>query len=194
MALIVFLITTYLYASIPFGLLISRLRGVDIRKVGSGNIGATNVSRALGIWYAIPVGLLDFTKGLLPVLLASLFLHTQVSVALVAAVALLGHIFPLYLKFKGGKGAATYAGTMSVILGLPLFILLLLLWIVGLYATKLMSLVNLILSGIVIIIVILATHSLVFTCYALFAALVIAYSHRENIKRLLEGKENKLKL
>jgi glycerol-3-phosphate acyltransferase PlsY len=104
----------YLAGSIPFGLLVGRARGVDVRQTGSGNIGATNVGRALGPGWALLVLLLDAAKGFLPLLLVRHLSSTPnswtVSVCMLAAV--LGHIFPLWLRFRGGKGVATALGVV----------------------------------------------------------------------------------
>jgi glycerol-3-phosphate acyltransferase PlsY len=111
---------SYLLGSIPFGLLYSMARGVDIRKVGSKNIGATNVSRQFGFLKGfLPVFLLDLAKGAVPVFLAGSLLHTAAGrdgVMLLAGLsAIAGHIFPVYLGFKGGKGVATALGVFVLI-------------------------------------------------------------------------------
>ncbi|MFW5915711.1 MAG: glycerol-3-phosphate 1-O-acyltransferase PlsY, partial [Planctomycetota bacterium] len=112
----------YLYGSVPFGFLFARiLRGTDIREVGSGNIGATNAARVLGFRYFPLVFLLDFTKGLLPALIGLNLApaHTAYSpspLAVVGAVAaILGHVFPIYLKFKGGKAVAAGTGACVIL-------------------------------------------------------------------------------
>ena len=112
---IILVIVSYFFGAIPFGLVYSRIRGVDIRKVGSGNIGATNVSRQFGFLGGfVPVFMLDFCKSALPVLIVRIFgvkdLNPDIGMILVGFAAALGHIFPIYLKFKGGKGVATFAG------------------------------------------------------------------------------------
>jgi len=132
-------IGAYLFGSIPFGLLYSLLRGVDIRKVGSGNIGSTNVSREFGfIGGFVPVFVFDALKGVLPVIIVQLlhiqFLgNTDAAMILAGSGGLLGHIFPIYLKFKGGKGIATSAGIFIAItpasLGLSLIVFITILFI-----------------------------------------------------------------
>src|SRR4051812_32222920 len=117
------LIAAYLIGSVPFGWLIARARGVNIFAVGSGNIGATNVGRVLGRKFAILVFALDFAKGAIPVAAVSLLpAEAQDAFGLpealrvgVALCTFLGHLFPLYLGFRGGKGAATGAGTVFVL-------------------------------------------------------------------------------
>ncbi|MGC8764346.1 MAG: glycerol-3-phosphate acyltransferase [Brevinematia bacterium] len=109
------LVAFYLLGSVPFGLIYSLIFGVDIRKVGSGNIGATNVSRQFGFFKGfLPVFVLDFLKGALPVIviksLGVNFIDIDLAMIIAGFVAALGHIFPIYLGFKGGKGVATFAG------------------------------------------------------------------------------------
>ena len=111
------IIGAYLLGSIPFGLLYSKVHGVDIRSIGSGNIGATNVSRRFGFWGGfIPVFLMDGLKGVIPVLIVRYIpvqgINPDIAMLGAGVAALLGHIFSLYLGFKGGKGVATGAGLL----------------------------------------------------------------------------------
>src|SRR5437870_3812335 len=121
------LLAAYLVGAIPFGYLIARARGVDIFHAGSGNIGATNVGRVLGRRFGLVVFALDFAKGAVPVALSGL-LPAEAHDALglpnalrvgVALCSLLGHLFPVYLGFRGGKGVATGAGTVAVLVPGP---------------------------------------------------------------------------
>src|SRR5438105_7918948 len=119
-------LVSYLIGSIPFGYLVARMRGVDIFKEGSGNIGATNVGRVLGRKFGLLVFALDLLKGALPTLGASLLsAHFEPklppdTLAVVAAVmAFLGHLFPIYVRFHGGKGVATGAGAVLVLVAVP---------------------------------------------------------------------------
>src|SRR5262249_52948315 len=123
LSLIVTILLSYLTGAIPFGYLIARWRGVDILKQGSGNIGATNVGRVLGRPFGVLAFLLEFAKGALPALLAKGWSATHEpdmpvgSLPVAAAVAaFLGHLYPVYLGFRGGKGVATAAGAVSVLL------------------------------------------------------------------------------
>ena len=117
---LILIISAYLVGAIPFGFIIAKAHGIDIRSIGSGNIGATNVSRALGKKWAYICFSLDVLKGLVPMLFAVNLLSGQVlSVRIwillaVGAAAILGHVFPIYLKFRGGKGVAT---SLGVVLG-----------------------------------------------------------------------------
>jgi glycerol-3-phosphate acyltransferase PlsY len=138
---------SYLLGAVPFGYLVARARGVDILRQGSGNIGATNVGRVLGKRLGLLVFLLDFAKGALPVWLAGLlpqpeelYPHTLPVVAGVAA--FLGHLFPVYLRFRGGKGVATGAGVIAVLVP-PLTAWVLGAWAVVLLLTRYVSLASL---------------------------------------------------
>jgi len=113
-------IFSYLLGSVPFGLIYSKLRGIDIRKVGSGNIGATNVSRQFGFLGGfVPVFILDFLKGAIPVMVSRLipvsFMQADLLMIVAGSFSILGHIFPVYLGFRGGKGVATSAGVFIFI-------------------------------------------------------------------------------
>jgi glycerol-3-phosphate acyltransferase PlsY len=117
--LLAWLIFAYLIAAIPFGLIIARLRGVDLREVGSGNIGATNAVRALGRRLGLLVFALDVAKAALPVALALARYgehpHGEAIVAAIACAAILGHVFPIYLNFRGGKGVACAFGVFLIL-------------------------------------------------------------------------------
>ncbi|OGH12509.1 MAG: acyl-phosphate glycerol 3-phosphate acyltransferase [Candidatus Levybacteria bacterium RIFCSPHIGHO2_01_FULL_40_10] len=193
MLLIILTIASYFVGSIPTGFVLAKLKGVDIRNVGSGNIGATNISRVLGIKYAMLVGFLDFLKGALPTLVA-LQLLTGNKFLLVALAALFGHVFPITLRFRGGKGVATFAGSFLIVAGIENFLLFSILWIVTLFLTRVMSLTNLIVSIIIICFYVLVFGSLPRFYYVFLAALLIWFSHRENIRRLISGKEAKLNI
>src|SRR5881275_2189835 len=143
------LVGSYLLGSIPFGYLAGRIRGIDIRKAGSGNIGATNVVRVLGKPYGYPVFVFDFLKGLGAVRI-SIAIATSVRpestspevVGIVAALsAVIGHCFPLWLKFRGGKGVATSAGALF---GLMPFAMLIgvIIWILIFWLTRYVSLAS----------------------------------------------------
>ena len=188
-------IGAYLLGSVPSGFLISRIKGLDITKVGSGNIGATNIYRSLGITPAISVAIIDIFKGIIPTLAASYLLpkYPWIIIA-IALFTILGHVFSLFLNFKGGKGVATYAGTLFVLLGIWTMIPLIIIWVFLLHESKLMSLTNLSLIIIMPFLVIMITHSLPLFLYLICSGALIFYTHRENIKRLRLGEEKKLEL
>ena len=142
-------VAAYLIGAIPFGFLIGKLNGVDIRKVGSGNIGATNVTRSVGKTAGKICFGCDFLKGLLPVLLTGLFLPQYPWLTLAVGLAtLLGHIFPVYLKFKGGKGVATAAGVAMAMAPWPLLIGLAV-WAGTFLATRYVSLASIVAAAVV---------------------------------------------
>lgn len=192
-------IGSYLLGSIPFGYLAGRLCGVDIRTKGSGNIGATNALRVLGKKWGYAVFLLDFLKAWLPVKLAlgwgiALMVHpASAPGALAGLCALLGHSFPVWLGFKGGKGIASSAGVIVGLFSLPVFLICLGLWLLLFTATRYVSVASIVASA--------ALPVAVFTLYRLhradwlgltvsvvMAALAI-WRHRSNIVRLRAGTE-----
>lgn len=209
MKFVILIITAYLLGSIPFGLIIAKAHGKDLRSIGSGNIGATNLSRALGRKWAYFCFLLDVAKGLIPTLIAAGFISSPPSVQelflvlIVGCTAVLGHIFPVYLKFKGGKGVATSFG---VALGLwPYYTICaavaLLIWMVVVLLWRYISLASVAASisfPLTLVLVILLTPRWnlsdlwpLLTAATAIPVMVIV-RHRENIKRLVAGTESKI--
>jgi len=183
---------SYLLGSIPSGLLLARLSGApDPRKVGSGNIGATNVLRSGGKALGILTLIFDILKGLIPTLTAALVLKNSYVVGLIGLLAFLGHLFPVYLKFKGGKGVATAIGVMIVIMPEALMIsLLCFLIVVGISRT--VSLGSIMASALLPLWGGLWGYPGPFVILSGIMALLIIVRHRENIKRILAGTESKL--
>lgn len=195
----------YLLGSIPFGFLVAKLKGVDIRKAGSGNIGATNVFRVVGKSYGIAVFILDFMKGLLPVVVSgSMFRMTGggevvgYGISLLAGLsAILGHNFSCWLGFKGGKGIATSAG---VLLALMPFVMLggLIVWVVVFVVSRYVSLASI--AAAIALPAILWLYAAIgllpLDPYLLGFSIVIAtlavWRHRTNIQRLLNGTEHRM--
>jgi len=182
----------YLLGSIPFGFLIAKAKGVDIRKVGSGNIGFTNVLRSCGIAPGILTCFFDVLKGFLPAYIFShAGTHGQLCGILAGASAMLGHLFSVWLKFKGGKGVATGLG-IFLALAPSAILVALASWIIGIVITRIVS-VGSITSGIV-----LPVASFIFygnapvSYFALFAGFISILQHRQNIMRLIAGKEPRL--
>ena len=182
----------YLAGSIPFGLLLTRWAGLgDVRAIGSGNIGATNVLRTGNKTVAAATLLLDMLKGTAPVLLMRW--QAGESAALIAgASALFGHLFPVWLGFKGGKGVATYIG---VLFGLawPLAVIFLLVWIATAAAFRVSSLSALTASALGPVWAWILGEKWLVIPLLLFAA-VIWFMHRANIERLLKGQEPRINL
>jgi acyl phosphate:glycerol-3-phosphate acyltransferase len=184
------LVVGYGFGSIPFGLLLTRWAGAgDIRQIGSGNIGATNVLRTGRKGLALATLLLDLAKGGLPTALG-LTAFGPVVGAVAGAGAILGHCFPVWLGFKGGKGVATAAG---VVLGLTpsIFLLILLGFAVVVWATRWVSLGSITAAVLAPILALLAGNGPAAGLYLLVAALVVL-KHRDNIGRLLRGQESRL--
>ncbi|MGI6297298.1 MAG: glycerol-3-phosphate 1-O-acyltransferase PlsY [Minisyncoccales bacterium] len=188
----ILVILSYLLGSIPFGYLIPKFKNVDIRRVGSKGTGATNVSRALGLKYAVLVGVLDILKASLPVFLAFKYLNNEVLIGIVMFVAVLGHIFPVWLKFKGGKGIATFVPSMVVILGVVPALVLFLIWVALLKITRTMSLNNLVLLWLLPFAFWYFSHSGVYFILGVSFYLITLWAHRENVYRLYNKKELKL--
>ena len=189
---IVILLSAYIIGSIPFGYIMTRLiKNVDIRHYGSGNIGATNVLRLLGWKAGLLVFLLDGAKGVAAVLLAGA-LSDHAALPLLAGLAvLLGHSFSLFLKFKGGKGAATGVG---VLVGLSVWVTLIVLLIAAavIAITRYVSLASILGVLSVPLLFWLFGYETVYIYFGLLAALIIVWRHRANIARLLKGTEAKI--
>lgn len=185
-------ILAYLAGSIPFGLLISRFKGVDIRQLGSGNIGATNISRNLGWKLGTVVGVLDFLKSFIPILIARNFIDQPVWLAVVSLMPVIGHLFPVWLRFKGGKGVATIYGILGAYFGLLPFLAFLAVWLVVVRLVRIMSLVNLVVALLIPVAFWLRFDQLPLTLMGGVLCVIIWYTHRANISRLLKGEENRI--
>jgi glycerol-3-phosphate acyltransferase PlsY len=180
----------YGLGSIPFGLLLTRWSGAgDIRRIGSGNIGATNVLRTGRKGLALATLLLDLAKGGLPTALGYAWFGPDVAV-LAGAGAIVGHCFPVWLGFRGGKGVATAAG---VVLGLTpfVFVVILAVFVLVVATTRLVSLGSLVAAGLSPVAAWLTGDPQAAELYLLVAALV-ALKHRGNIGRLLRGEESRV--
>jgi glycerol-3-phosphate acyltransferase PlsY len=184
------LVLGYLLGSVPFGLLLTKAAGLgDLRRIGSGNIGATNVLRTGSKWIAALTLLLDMAKGLLPVLIARQAWGEDYAI-LAAIGALMGHIFPVWLRFKGGKGVATYIGALAG-LHWPLAVLFALAWLLAAFVWRMSSLAALIASAAVAVgSAILVPGRLSIALFILSA--VIFITHRANIARLLRKQEPRI--
>jgi len=185
----------YLIGSIPFGFLAGKMRGIDIREHGSGNIGATNVLRNLGRAVGIPVLILDIAKGVVPVLLAQHFSNDSLIAILTAIATILGHNYTCFLGFKGGKGIATSAGALAPVLPVPLLVAVLL-WIVVFFASRYVSVASIAaaVSLPITLGVVAATQNqwdwMLFS-FTLLISLLAVWRHRSNIRKLRVGTENR---
>jgi glycerol-3-phosphate acyltransferase PlsY len=190
------IIVSYLIGAVPFGLLLSRGRGVNIREQGSKNIGATNVSRLLGKKLGFLTFFLDCAKGYLPMFFAGLLLgdtpNHHAVIALCGAAAVIGHMFPIYLGFKGGKGVATGLGVFlflapkAVLISLAVFI-------AAVAATGFVSLGSLLASAAVLPCLYLFAEPTWKFFLAGFIVAMIWLKHYQNIGRLLKGNEKSFK-
>jgi glycerol-3-phosphate acyltransferase PlsY len=197
-------LASYVIGATPFGYFAGKMRGVDIRQHGSGNIGATNVFRVLGKGIGIPVFILDMLKGFLPVILTESILKDRdipaVWPAISAAVgAVVGHNFTFWLHFKGGKGIATSAGGLLALLPVPLAAAIAI-WIILFYATRYVAVASigaaLMVPSATIVLYLLQLPSLgipqpPLVGFSLVIGLLAVWRHRSNIRRLISGTENR---
>jgi len=202
-AYILVALAAYLLGSIPTGYLVARAKGVDIRTVGSGNIGATNVFRFLGKPAGIFVLLADALKGWVAVRvvaawLAGTFLppdstdgSLEIAAILAALFAVLGHNYTCWLRFKGGKGIATSAGVLTALVPWALLIILAA-WIVVFVATRYVSLGSLAAAAVLPFATWFTTQSIVLTVVTSAMSALAIYKHKGNIQRLLAGTESRI--
>lgn len=193
---IVLLVLSYLVGAIPFGLVVGKFAGVDVREHGSKNIGATNVSRILGKKFGLVTLVLDVGKGLLPIACASAILGESEEARLYASacgvLAVVGHMFPVYLGFRGGKGVATGLGVFLYLS--PLAIGVSLAVFIGAVALSgFVSVGSLLASGLFPLWLYLLGAEKNLILAALIIAALIWFKHRQNIVRLLQGKEKSWK-
>jgi len=194
-------IGSYLLGSIPFGYVAGRLAGIDVRKAGSGNVGATNVVRVLGKRYGYPVFALDVSKGFAAVVISMLMApgrppewnSPEIFGILAAISSVLGHLYPPWLKFEGGKGVATSAGALLALTPVATLIGVAI-WIIVFWLTRYVSLASITAAVILpIVILVIGSHDrhtgkpLVYSS-ACVAAVVI-WRHRSNLSRLMRGTE-----
>lgn len=187
----------YLIGSIPTGYIIVKLKtGQDIRKIGSGSTGATNVKRVLGKNWFFIVMFLDAIKGAVPVLLAFFFLkayaHLGITPVVAAIAVLLGHSKSIFLKFTGGKSVASGVGTILA-LCFPVGICIAVIWGIITYISKYVSLGSIIALALSPLLMYLFKQPIGYVIYCAIGAVYIIWLHRENIKRLLKGEENKVR-
>ena len=199
--LIFFSVFGYLVGSIPFGLILTKSSGLgDIRNIGSGNIGATNVLRTGNKKLAFITLIMDAGKGAFAIYLGVLlfnfleisnFVSLELLKSIIATVSVVGHCFPIWLKFKGGKGVATGLGAI-LFLNLTIGIIALLIWIIIAKLFKMSSLSALFTYFIVPILIYYYDKENYFFIASLLISIICWFQHRENIKRLLKGLEPKI--
>ncbi|MDD2680228.1 MAG: glycerol-3-phosphate 1-O-acyltransferase PlsY [Candidatus Omnitrophica bacterium] len=200
------IIISYLAGSIPTAYIFGRLlKGVDIRKFGSGNVGATNALRLLGRGWGITVLILDIGKGFLPVIILAQLIGPKTGLApetfctLIGISCICGHNWTIFLRFKGGKGVAT---TLGVVLGLSVKLaglkiilgLAILVWLAVFVASRIISLASILAALSFPVLAILFRQPLAIILVSIFLSLFIVFRHKSNIKRILKGQEPKLSL
>ena len=184
-------IISYLMGSIPFGFILTKVfLKKDIREIGSGNIGATNALRTGNKIIGYSTLVLDILKAITPVIYVKIFFQDFVYIA--ALCAFLGHVFPVWLKFKGGKGVATYLGIIFI-LSFNLGVIFCVSWILISIASKYSSLSS-ILSTMIVFIVSFFNNNFELTSYLFITFIIILYTHRQNIVRIKNKSEDKIKL
>jgi acyl phosphate:glycerol-3-phosphate acyltransferase len=188
---VVLCVAGYLAGSLPFGYAAGRLAGVDVRRVGSGNTGATNVWRALGPRYGAPVLVLDALKGAVPALVGAHWFGPGTAV-LAGGAAVVGHTLPVFLGFGGGKGVATAAGVVLALTPL-VAIPVVLLFVAILWLTRYVSLGSLVAAVAYPVVCLVAGEPWQIVLFGTACAAIIVVRHRANIGRLLHGTEHKAK-
>ena len=201
LTLVVLLIGSYMFGSIPFGYFAGRLVGIDIRQAGSGNVGATNVVRVLGKRFGYPVLALDVLKGFGAVKIAMLIApgrppewnSPEIFGILAAMSSVLGHLYPPWLKFKGGKGVATSAGALFALTPVATLVGVAI-WIIVFWLTRYVSLASMIAAGVLPIVILVVSSQdqnkrrpLVYSSACV--ATVVVWRHRSNLSRLMRGTE-----
>jgi glycerol-3-phosphate acyltransferase PlsY len=181
----------YAIGSIPFAFLLSRRRGIDLRAVGSGNVGATNVLRTSGVSAAVAAMCLDAAKGLLAVVVARRSTSVPVVVVAAALASIVGHIYPVWLRFRGGKGVATAAGAFALLAPMALAIAAVT-FVIAASISRYMSVASLAGAVTLAAAVVATANPAAVRIGAVAAALLILLRHRSNIARLLAGTERRL--
>ena len=182
----------YLLGSIPFGLLIARAsHGVDVRRVGSGNIGATNVLRTAGKGAAALTLLLDLLKGWAPVALARSLGEPDVLVAAVGLAAFLGHVYPIFLGLRGGKGVATFLGVLFA-LNVTAAVVVAAVWLLTAAVVRYSSVAAIVASAMSPVFIWVVDGRLPYIVLAVVLAGFIVVRHRENLRRLMAGDESRI--
>jgi glycerol-3-phosphate acyltransferase PlsY len=180
----------YLLGSMPTGFLLGYFAGVDVREAGSGNVGATNVARVAGKWLGLLTLVVDAAKGFVPVFLAQQMDSGVALSGVVALAAFFGHLYPIFLKFQGGKGVATALGVLLALAPAAAGILALVFLLVVL-VSRIVSLASIVAAGMIPAAIWLLSYPSLLAGLTSVMALMIVWRHRENIRRLVSGVEPK---
>ena len=182
----------YLIGSIPSGLILGKLFWhTDLRKYGSHNIGATNAWRTLGKVPGIIVFLADSFKGQAGVLIGLSLIGTPLAAVIGGLLAIIGHSFSIFLRFRGGKGVATSLGVLTILMG-NVTLLVFAVWLAIVYMTRYVSLGSVVAGFLTPILAALFSYPMEYIVFTVIAAFLVIVRHRENIKRLMNGTENKI--
>jgi acyl phosphate:glycerol-3-phosphate acyltransferase len=193
LAFVAMFVFAYLAGAIPFGVVVGKLfYGVDVRKHGSGNVGTTNVFRVLGKRAGVVVLICDMLKGFIPAFIAAQFFNPWAAI-FIAAAPVVGHMFSIFLKGRGGKGVATGAGVVLALVPLA-FLIILVIWLTLVVTTRYVSVASLVASFLVPVLVIAFGHPLPYEIAAVLVSIIVWWAHRGNISRLIHGTESRVKL
>lgn len=191
MKLFFLILCAFLLGSIPFGVVVAKIYGVNLRKVGSGNIGATNVLRAMGKGPALLTLVGDVLKGSLAVVIGRFFFHTPSLEGIIGLSAIVGHNFSLFLRFRGGKGVATSIGVL-LIYSPRVGVLTVILWLMVILITRYSSLAAIVSFGVLPLGIYILDYSQGKLIISILIAFLLIFRHTDNIKRLLQGTELKI--
>ena len=189
---VLMVLAAYLVGSIPCGLIFGKLIWKkDLRRLGSRNIGATNAWRVIGKKAGIFIFVLDFIKGQIGAMLGACLLGTPGAMVLGGFFAIIGHIFPIFAGFRGGKGVATGLGVIAALMP-KITLIVVVLWLAIVLATRYVSIASISAALLAPILAAAFKEPGIYFAFALAAAVIIVFSHRENLRRLREGRENKI--
>ncbi len=186
-------IFAYLLGSVPVGFILGSLCGVDVRQAGSGNVGATNVARVVGKRVGLLTLIGDVAKGFIPAFLSLQLVSDPRVSAFVGLAAFLGHLYPVFLKFQGGKGVATALGIFLALAPMTAIVLVLVFSLAAM-VSRVVSLASMVASGLAPIVIWCFPHPPFLIWVSVAMALWVIFRHRENLQRLLSGTEPRFKL
>ena len=191
MRFLLLILCAFLLGSIPFGVVVAKIYGVNLKKVGSGNIGATNVLRSMGKGPALLTLVGDVVKGSLAIVIGRFFLHSPSLEGIIGLSAIVGHNFSLFLRFRGGKGVATSIGVL-LIYSPKVGVLTVILWLMVIVVTRYSSLAAIVSFGLLPLSIYVLDYSQEKLVIGILVAFLLIFRHTDNIKRLLHGTELKI--
>jgi len=191
MKLFLLIIGSFLLGSIPCGVLVARLKGIDLKQAGSGNIGATNVLRTAGKWPALLTLAGDIMKGAIPVALGKYLLNDLTMEGIIGLSAIMGHNFSVFLRFRGGKGVATSIG-MLLIYSPYVAMVTILIWLSVIFVTRYSSLGSIVSFGLLPLSLFLLDYTKEKLIISFMITALLMIRHADNIKRLIQGREPKI--